>query len=167
MKIINEKGKLFGIINLVDLVCLLLVLLVAAGVGWKLLGPKVEEAVAPTTTMTSTFRIRGAYDYTLKWLEKNDLVGEKLVMGTGYIDGTKIIDVSYESYITQDMAADGTPVEVEYSTRRDVLITVESPVAKNAAILKIGTQEVRAGRTFILKTRTFEMSVLVDSVVVE
>ena len=73
MKIINEKGKLFGIINLVDLVCLLLVLLVAAGVGWKLLGPKVEEAVAPTTTMTSTFRIRGAYDYTLKFLDYNDL----------------------------------------------------------------------------------------------
>ncbi len=167
MKIINEKGKLFGIINLVDLVCLLLVLLVAAGVGWKLLGPKVKEAVAPTTTMTSTFRIRGAYDYTLRWLEKNDLVGEKLVMGTGYIDGATVTAISYEPYITQDMKADGTPLEVEYPTRRDVLITVESPVAKNAAILKIGTQEVRAGRTFIFKTRTFEMSVLVDSVVVE
>lgn len=167
MKIINEKGKLFGIINLVDLVCLLLVLLVAAGVGWKLLGSKVEEAVAPTTTMTSTFRIRGAYDYTLKWLENNDLVGETLVMGTGYVDGAKITGVSYEPYITQEVTADGTPVEVEYPTRRDVLITVESQVAKNAAILKIGTQEVRAGRTFTLKTRTFEMSVLVDSVVVE
>ena len=49
----------------------------------------------------------------------------------------------------------------------DVLITVESTVAKSAPILKIGTQEVRAGRTFIFKTREFEMSTLIDEVTVE
>ncbi len=167
MKLINEKGKLFGLINLVDLVCLLLVVLVLGGVGWKLLGPKVEEAVAPTTTMVSTFRIRGAYDYTLKWLAENDLVGQQLVMGTGYVDDAYITSIRYEPYIIQDTTADGEPVDVDFGeSRQDVLITVESKIAKNAAILKIGTQEVRTGRTFTLKTRTFEMSVLVDSVVV-
>ena len=41
MKIINEKGKLFGLINIVDFLVLLAVLAVVGGLGWKLLGPKV------------------------------------------------------------------------------------------------------------------------------
>ena len=113
MKLIDEKGKLFGLINLVDLACLLLILLVLAGVGWKLLGPKVEEAVAPTAKMTTVLRIRGAYPYTLDWLHENDLVGEKLVMGTGYVDATvtkveffPLSDREIESYI-----ATGEPMD--------------------------------------------------------
>ncbi len=166
MKLIDEKGKLFGLINLVDLACLLLILLVLAGVGWKLLGPKVEEAVAPTAKMTTVLRIRGAYSYTLDWLQENELVGEKLVMGTGYVDAV-VTKVEYEPYIIQFTAEDGTPMDVQYQSRADVLITVESTVAKNTPILKIGTQEVRAGRTFIFKTREFEMSTLIDEVTVE
>lgn len=164
MKLVNEKGKLFGIINLVDLACLLILLLVVFGVGYKLLGTKVQETIAPQTTMTATFRIRGAYDYTLKWLEENDLTGEQLVMGTGYVDGAYVTGVSYVPYVVQVPTADGTIVDSEDPTRLDVLITVDCPVPKNAAILKIGTQEVRTGRTFTFKTRTFEMSMLVDDV---
>ena len=37
MKIINEKGKLFGLINIVDLLVLIAAVAVAAGVGYKLL----------------------------------------------------------------------------------------------------------------------------------
>ncbi|MCQ2559900.1 MAG: DUF4330 domain-containing protein, partial [Clostridia bacterium] len=35
MKIINEKGKLFGIINVVDLLVILLIVLIAAGATYK------------------------------------------------------------------------------------------------------------------------------------
>lgn len=40
MKIINEKGKLFGVINIVDLLVVLAVIAVAAGIGYKLLQPR-------------------------------------------------------------------------------------------------------------------------------
>ena len=40
MKIINEKGKLFGVINVVDLLVLLAVIAVVIGVGYKLLPPR-------------------------------------------------------------------------------------------------------------------------------
>ena len=165
MKLINEKGKLFGLINVVDLCCLLIILLVAVGFGWKILGPQVQASVAPTAEMTTVFRIRGAYPYMLDELERNDIVGEKLVMGTGYVDAV-ITDLTYEPYIVQLETADGQIVEAEDPVKKDVLITVESEVASGAAILKIGTQEVRSGRTFTLKTRTFETSVLVDTVTV-
>lgn len=44
MKLINEKGKLFGVINVVDLLVLLAVIAVAAGVGYKLFAPQIAEA---------------------------------------------------------------------------------------------------------------------------
>ena len=43
MKLINEKGKLFGVINVVDLLVLLAVIAVAAGVGYKLFAPQIAE----------------------------------------------------------------------------------------------------------------------------
>ena len=166
MKIINEKGKLFGIINVVDLFCLLIIALVIVGVGWRILGPKVQETVAPEAEMTTIMRIRGAYDYTLEELERNNLVGQQLVMGTGYVDAY-ITDLQYEPYIIQVQTADGEIVNAEDPVKKDVILTIESKVASTAAILKIGTQEVRAGRTFTLKTRTFETVALIDSVIVE
>lgn len=36
MKIIDEKGRLFGKINLIDLLVIVLVVAVVAAVGWKL-----------------------------------------------------------------------------------------------------------------------------------
>jgi len=106
MKLINERGKLFGIINLVDLFCLLVIALLLLGVGWKLLGPQVQEAVAPQTKMTTTFRIRGAYEYTLRWLGHNELVGEQLIMGNGYIVDAYVTGLTYEPFVRQEPTAE-------------------------------------------------------------
>ena len=38
MKIIDEKGRLFGKINLIDLLVIVLVIAIIAAVGWKLVG---------------------------------------------------------------------------------------------------------------------------------
>ncbi len=166
MKVINEKGKLFGIINVVDLICILIALLLVGGVGWKLLGDKVQETVSPTTKMTTTLRIRGTYSYTLAELERRDLTGYQLIAGNDYIDAY-ITDVEITPYIIQSVRDDGTIVDAEDPTKRDVIVTVESTVSSTTPILKIGNQEVRAGRTFTLKTRFFETNAIIDSVVLE
>ena len=46
MKIIDEKGRLFGKINLIDLLVLLLVVAVVLAVGWKVVGKKAAAAVS-------------------------------------------------------------------------------------------------------------------------
>ncbi len=167
MKLISEKGKLFGIINVVDLICLLIILLAAAAFGWKILGSQVQSAVAPTVEMTTTLRIRGAQDYLQKEVERFDLVGEQLVAGTGYVADAFITDVWTEPYITQAVTDEGVIVDAEDPTKVDIMVTVVSKIASGTPILKIGTQEVRAGRTYTLKTRTFEVNAQVESVVVD
>ena len=46
MKILDEKGRLFGKINLVDLLIILLVLLLIAAVCWRILGARAPGNVA-------------------------------------------------------------------------------------------------------------------------
>ncbi|MBR6747723.1 MAG: DUF4330 domain-containing protein [Clostridia bacterium] len=165
MKLINEKGKLFGLINLVDLGCILIVVLLAAGLGWKLLGNQVQTAVAPTTTMTTTMRVRGVYPYAFDDFANYDFVGEKLVMGTGFVDAV-ITDVAVEPYHVQNVTADGDLVPCDDPERVDIVFTVESQVPSGSAVYKIGTQEVRMGRTFILKTDIYEANAIIESVVI-
>ena len=61
--------------------------------------------------------------------------------------------------------ADGRIVDALDSTKKDILIVTKSKVAKGTATPKIGNQDVRVGRTFTLKTQTFETIGNIESVV--
>ena len=167
MKIINEKGKLFGIINLIDLICILLALLLVGGVGWKLLGDRIKGAVSSTTTATCILRVRGAQSYLQDWLTEHDQVGQQLIAGTSYVDGAYIEDIWMEDYVTQATTDEGVIVDAVDPTKKDVMFRITGEVSADSPILKIGSQEVRTGRTFTVKTRTFEISAIVQSVTVE
>lgn len=164
MKIINEKGKLFGLINIVDLLVLLAAVAVIGGLGWKLVGHQVTEAVKPTVTMTAVMRLRGATPFLVEEVERNDQTGKQLVAGNDYVNAV-ITNVELEPYEVQVQCADGSIVNSVDPVKMDIVFTVESTVTQGTAAPKIGTQEVRTGRTFILKTNDFEGTCNIDSVV--
>lgn len=157
MKLINEKGKLFGIINVVDLVILVAVLAVAGAIGWQLLGSKVNDAVAPQVELTTEVAIIGTAPRILTEIERQDLVGKKIVAGNEYLNA-EITDVKIEDYVVQAIRDDGVIVDATDPSKKDVIITIKTTVAKGTPSPKIGSQEVRAGRTYIVKTQTFECS---------
>ena len=66
MKIINEKGKLFGVINVVDLLVLLAAIAVIAGVGYKLFAPQIASVAARQVPMTVTVRVLGATPFLVE-----------------------------------------------------------------------------------------------------
>ena len=157
MKIINEKGKLFGIMNVVDLVVLLGVVCVFGAIICQLLGDRVNDALSEQTEMTLVVSIAGSHPDLVEEITRQDLVGEKLVTGNQYLDAY-ISDVWLEDYVMQLETADGRLVDAVDPTKKDIMIEIKSTVAKDTASPKIGSQEVRAGRTYIVKTQTFECS---------
>ncbi len=163
MKIINEKGKLFGLINVVDLLVLIAAIAIVGGIGWKLFAAPVAEAVSPQVEMTSVMRIRGATPFMVSELARNDQTGKKLVSGNDFVDAT-IDHMEIQDYIQQVTTADGRIVNALDPSKKDVVVIVKSKVTKGTPTPKIGTQEVRAGRTFILKTDDFETTANIDSV---
>lgn len=163
MKIINEKGKLFGVINIVDLLVLIAAVAVVLGVGYKLFGNQIQAAASPQVEMTAIIRVRGATPFLVAEAERNDQVGKRLVSGNDFVNAT-IESMSIEDYVQQVTTADGRIVDALDGTKKDLVFTLKTEVAKGTAAPKIGTQEVRAGRTFILKTDDFETTGLIDSV---
>lgn len=163
MKIINEKGKLFGLINIIDLVILLCVVLVGAAVVYKFASPAATDVIAPKSDMIVTMRVRGAMDYLDAEVTKLT-PGTRLVAGSDYIADAEVVSVESLPYLVATPTADGKIVTAEDPQKTDLIITVKSKQNKNDPILKIGTQEVRLGRGFIFKTQTVEVNAIIETV---
>ena len=165
MKVIDEKGRIFGLVNLVDLLVLLIVILIAAAVCWKLFAPAVTDAVAKQVTMTTQLRIRGASQAMKSAIEgKSNPVGKQLVAGNDYVPGTNVLSVKVEPYVLQVTTADGRVVNAVDSSKCDIIVIVQSSVAEGTAVPKISNQEVRIGRTMTFKTNDFEAYANIESV---
>ena len=155
MKIVNEKGKLFGIINVVDLLVLVVIIAVLGGIAWQLFGDKLSDAVSPQVELTAIVAIAGSHPDLVEEVLRQNLVGQKMVSGNSYLEAY-ISDVWLDDYIMQNPTADGSIVDAVDPTKKDIMIEIKTMVAKDTASPKIGSQEVRTGRTFIVKTQTFE-----------
>lgn len=159
MKIVNEKGKLFGIINLVDLLVLLLVIAVVAVVGIKLFGTKAVEVVSTKTDCYAEVEVIGAYSrlYDEVDRQRDKLIGARMVTGNEYL-GATIEDIWYEPYTVLATDSNGQIVESTDKLRVNVVFLVKTQAAPDAATLSLGSQELRAGKTFIIKAQTLETS---------
>lgn len=157
MKIVNEKGKLFGIINPADLLVLILIVAVVAGVGVKLFGTQVQNKVAPQVECIAEVAIIGTPPRILQEIERQDLAGERIVSGNEYLNAT-VEDVWFEDYIVQTPLQNGTIVDSKDPSKKDVIVKIKTTVSEGTASPKIGSQELRAGKTYIVKTQRFECS---------
>jgi len=162
MKLIDEKGKLFGRINLIDLVVVFLILFLVAAVGYKVLGPKITTSPLAQGEVTAIIKFSFRSDNMVKSIQK----GQNLVFGTNYIAGATITDVTstLADYTSSD--AQGKVHYEKHPVLKDVYVTIKAKINTNVPILKIGTQELAQGKKFILKTQTIEMEGNVESLTI-
>lgn len=155
MKIVNEKGKLFGLINVVDLLVIVFVIAVVAGVIWKVGFNKITDALASDMEITFTVKVEQV-DRDLF-----DTIAETLpsaIMNQGsYVDG-QVISAEFLEYIDVGEDEYGNRIYYEDETMCNILFTATCMVPKNSVNLPVGSQEVRLGKAFILKTRYFELT---------
>ncbi len=166
MKIVNKEGKLFGLINVIDLVIIVAVLIVGIACAYKFLSPTAQSITAPKSDMIVTMRVRGAMDYLEAEMTDETVIkaGDKLVGGSGFVDGAEIVKVESEPYVITGEVSDGTFVTSTVPDKWDIVITVKCPQAESDPIYKIGTQEIRIGRGFILKTQKTELNTIIETV---
>ena len=157
MKIINEKGKLFGLINVADFIVLAALVAIVGAIGVQLLGTKVTDAVAEKVDCYVEVAIIGAAPRIYEEAIRQDLAEENLVSGNEYLSAT-IEDVWLEDYVVQAFTSDGRVVDATDPTKKTIIVLMKTTVAKDTPSPKIGSQELRSGKTFIVKTQTFESS---------
>ena len=164
MKLINEKGRLFGIINPVDLVILLVILLAVGGIGWKVLGAAESKAETDLVNATVVVHIRGALNEVVEGIEKADPVGQTLLSNNATTQAV-IKSVAYTDYVAVGVNDDGQHVTTTDPMRKDIFFTITAPVDRASNAPSIGVQEIRVGATFSVKTKYIHINGTIESIV--
>ena len=160
---IDEKGRLFGKINIVDLLVILVILIGAAVVAVKFLGPGSTAAINPAKThVTYQVLVEGVQPEVYENVQKH-IPGTLMASGE-FLDGqvTAVTATPHASEASVSASGDMLLVPVD-SDLLDLVFTIECNVV-NPVTTEIGPQEVRIGKTHIVKTDKFELTngVIID-----
>lgn len=173
---IDEKGRLFGKINLLDLLVLLVAVAALVVLVVQLVGSSADDPAAvatPTPTPTPTpvgetslieYQVQCNYMDPVEFAEikKHFENGDsKLVNADGSeIKGTEILELSSKPYVISVTDDDGTIHLEEDPYYVNAVFTLRS-VTNNAESHNFFGQEVRIGRSILIKTQFFEIYGLV------
>jgi len=152
-KIIDEKGRLFGKISIIDLVVLVVVAILVVAVMIKFTALE-KSSVGASDTITYQVRIENIREYTTKGVRIGDIIYEN-VGGTN-IGVVTNIEVS-QAMATQ-VLADGSFARVPVENRYDVVLTVECEgLVSNGRYYLNKTYEISSGlsRAMFTKYCTF------------
>ncbi len=147
MKIIDEKGRLFGKLNLIDLAVVLVIILAAVALIWKFGGQKaVQTVTAKPIRVTYTVLCEDVPADVCAFADSQ--IDEKLVNSGKILDAT-LIDVATS--------------EAEDADSLDLYLTVDASASFTEQVYKVGSQDVRVGLEYIFKTAEFELTGIVSN----
>jgi len=148
MKLIDDRGKILGLINIVDLIILLVVLLVAAGAAYKYTHKSVE-----TKSVTVEFKV--LLPHLRPELIGSIKVGDKMVQGSNFTD-VKVKDIQVQPGYSINVDSRGQRVESYDPYLKDVYVTNTGTTVLSSAIIVMGGQEIRVGKEYFFKSREYE-----------
>ncbi|WP_250277923.1 DUF4330 domain-containing protein [[Clostridium] colinum] len=154
-KIIDEKGKLFGFINIVDLLALLVIIGVVAVVGIRLTSSaRNAQGQNPLDSKKEIYVTLYGNSIVPEAIETLK-PGDKLVANNVFTDAEIVsVDMKPAAYITTN--SNGEPLLTNHPIWKDITVVIKDTVNASNPILKAGNQEVRVNYNFILKTQQFE-----------
>ena len=155
MKLINDKGRLFGLINAVDLLALLVVLAVIGGLAWTW-SPAKSASASQKVNLTYTVRARGVARQMEDLIRNGVDQDHRLYTPDGEEIDAVLVGVYFEPYIAQNLTADGQMIDADDPARMDVIFTIEAQVFPDDAPLMVGTQEIRMGVNHSVRTTFIE-----------
>ena len=159
-----KNGKLFGKINLIDLLVAVAAILIVGAVALKVTGNANPARVDVGTTIHYTAKAEGidplVYEDIKKYIEAGKAAGfpgDQLMANgelvNGYVTGVTATPHKIEAtvYTTGGMSVVGGRDDLV-----DLVFDIEAVVSSNIKT-DVGTQEVRSGKPHIVKTTHFEL----------
>lgn len=158
MSVIDKKGRIFGKLNIIDLIAILLIVAVLALIGYKLLGSD-EDLAGSGQSVVYTVEVKGVEPEVYNFIQDN--LPSQLTASNEMLDA--YVTAAEGTLIEEDIysleAGSGTSgekiIRAEAGTY-DVVFTIEGTVKDNLSS-KLGTQEIRVGKSHIVKTTLFEL----------
>ncbi len=151
MKVLNEKGKLFGLINIIDLGVLLIIAALIAGGLWYM-GRKAPDTTVDTKDYYVTIKCPG-YDIDVV----NAInVGDRLYYDGGFIN-SEVTEVRTEPAKMDVATADGKIVVAQHPELKDIYVKVRVTDSLDDPMIYIGRLHANVGKDITLKTRHVEI----------
>ena len=159
MSIIDNKGKLFGKINIIDLIAVVLILAVVALLGTKLLSNDSVGLSGPGQPVVYTVKVENVDEDVYEFIQDN-LPSQLMAndqLQDGYVTAVEATLVEEPSVnVQQNPTLNMATLNYDEAGTYDLVFTIEATVKDNLTS-ELGTQQIRVGKTHIVKTTTFEL----------
>ena len=159
-KLLDEKGKLFGKINIIDLAVILVIVVALIFAAVRLRGGSAGNPLYASTKIRYTAKVGpiddATYQEVLRHLEANG--GRDQLMADGALVDGYVVGVEATRHMNYESNSNGVikvSPDPEENGRWDLTFIIEANVP-DPTTSKVGTQEVRVGKTHIVKTAHFE-----------
>ena len=153
MKLIDEKGKLFGKINLIDLVILVIIVGIVCALGFKLFSGHQEEVVHPVE--------KGKVEVTILVKDVLTEVKDGIHEGDKLIIDKNLTDIEIEKLETKNsktiaVSEQGVINVDENPLRTDILITFSYETEISDCGIKLYEEPVKINGDIELETKNFK-----------
>lgn len=160
-----KDGKLFGKINIIDLLVAIIVVAAVGAVALKMSGRLGPAVVEVDTDITYTVRVKGVekevYEDVLEFIDAAKEAGYEgdQLMSNGTLLSAYVTDAIAVPHEAKAVISsmDGDVIIPVMEDTLDVTFTVKGHVASDIKT-ELGSQEVRVGKTHIVKTTHFELN---------
>ncbi len=153
MKLIDEKGKLFGKINAIDFCVIVLVIALAAGAFYKFRVLDKTSTTAAMEPVSYTVEVKKIREYVFQNVKEGDLLFDKT---SGKSIGT-IVKVEGVPAKEAVLCTDGTYRQGEVENRVDVTFTIEAEgIVNEDGCFVHKTYELVSGSERKFMTKYFE-----------
>ena len=162
MKVVDEKGKLFGKLNIIDLLVIIFLIAAVIVVGMKVLNK--EETVVNTTRLTYTVRVTAQPEQVAarvaEFVDTASGKRDQLMAGDEMVSAY-IIDYWTEPTHYNKLSNgtvelfDAAELEASGANLVDICFVIEA-ITTDPLTNSVGSQQVRIGKDHIVKTTHLE-----------
>lgn len=149
-----KNGKLFGKLNIIDLLVILLVIAAGVFAVYRVMPKKQDYQTASVSRIEYVVKVSRveplAYENAKKWFDKGET---RLVAGSSFIDGN-VVDMYAVPYETTVTTSDGELVMAQDPYYLTIFFTIQGPIT-DVAGMKMVTQETRIGLNNVVKTQWY------------
>ena len=163
-KLIDEKGKLFGRVSVIDAAVVCIVLLLAAGYVYKQTSRVIQPIINAGTPFYVTFRVEGVRSPNLGAIEVGDIFYkqyERHPLG-------EVVRFEYEQAYALLVKTDGTAVSAPVEGRYDMYITLLCTGSiTDTGYYANGTQQLTVGGRVNIQSNMILNAAYVHEITVE
>jgi hypothetical protein len=146
MKIIDDRGKLFGIINIIDLLVLAIIVLAAVFLAGRMLPGTESGDAGRQKEMEYTVKVEEVSKYTIDAANVGDAIFD---FETGSYIG-EISEVDHSPHMEYLVDKDNEAIAIESIDKFDLFITIKADFVETDKALMVGDMIVAVGRKVLV-----------------